>query len=111
LENFVPDALYSAIEKQAASEGVKPEAVAMRVIEKQFPEAGTREVNRSEAARAFRAMFGTARLGHAVGLDNEQLDAELAMRFGPGADDAEGPRLHAGAASRLDNWPSPVAPS
>ncbi|MBI3823870.1 MAG: hypothetical protein HY289_14470 [Planctomycetes bacterium] len=83
----IDDRVYEVIRKQAEGAGTSPARVAGAALEQRFngkPKAAdTRTEAEKEAAnQRFRSLFGSVDLGHPIGIDNEQIDADLAREYG-----------------------------
>jgi predicted transcriptional regulator len=83
------DAVYSALQRHALSSEQSPAEAAAAALEQHFgategtPENGRRmSENEKQAARQrFERHFGAVNLGHATGVDNEGIDADLARSY------------------------------
>ena len=93
LQLEVPDVLFTALNQRAAAEGTKPEVVAVETLQERFgcsqldSDRQVSETDRRAAQERFERHFGTWDLRGTVGLDNEQIDADLAREYGRGLDD------------------------
>ena len=81
------DETYEAIERQAEVQGDSPCRIAATALERQFHSAGSngtaKETPRdADSSNSLRRLFGSVSLPSAVGLDNEQIDADLAREYG-----------------------------
>jgi hypothetical protein len=83
------DEVYAAIRRQAVVAGTSPAHIAATSLEYQFSDPKRAENIRlpqteaeQQAARErFEQHFGAVNLGYATGLDNEQIDADLAHEY------------------------------
>jgi hypothetical protein len=82
------DRLYGLIEQQAQAAGSTPSRVAAESLQRQFADVGAflrddiRTTEDVHAAReAFERLIGSCDLGHPLGTDNEQIDADLARAY------------------------------
>jgi hypothetical protein len=93
LQLELPDVLFTALNQRAVAEGTKPEVVAVETLQERFgcaPSHSQRQAadtDRRAAQERFERHFGTWDLPGAVGLNNEQIDADLAREYGRGLDD------------------------
>ena len=90
------DEVYTAIQRHAEMAGTSlPHWIAM-TLEQQYRNSPTRQDVRDQrteeekqAARSrFERHFGEVDLGHATGVDNEQIDADLAREYANTHEDA-----------------------
>jgi hypothetical protein len=79
----VPEALFHAIEREAAEQGSDPAAVAVSTLHRHFQERETTSKDPS-AGLAFHALFGAETEAPVTGLDNEAIDADLAKEYARG---------------------------
>jgi predicted transcriptional regulator len=78
------DEVFDDLSRQAATAGVAPEELAAAALEQKFAD---RRRRLDPAARGrFERLIGSVDLGRPVGLDNEQIDADLAREYGRGLD-------------------------
>jgi hypothetical protein len=86
------DEVYTTIQRQAESAGTSPAHWLATALEQQYGPRHTqqpRTAAEQHAARVrFEQHFGEIDLPHAVGADNEHIDADLAREYG---DTHEGP--------------------
>jgi hypothetical protein len=83
------DAIYDAIQRHAQSSAQSPAEAAAAALEQHFsgPEGAPRngrlmsEVDKQAARERFERHFGAVNLGHATGIDNESIDADLARTY------------------------------
>ena len=83
----IEDQAYEAIRKQAEADGASPEQIASAALNQNFNGKHKRVDTRSEAEKdaaneRFESLFGSVDLGHPIGIDNEQIDADLAREYG-----------------------------
>lgn len=83
LQVTLSDEVFVALERQAAAEGSDPATVAAAMLQSHFRPSLPR-ANDAAAVAAFRAMFGTAGVGHPAGLDNDAIDADLLKDYSRG---------------------------
>jgi hypothetical protein len=80
------DETYHAIERRAEASGNSPSNLAAAVLERQFQDgnASTGGVGSKTgpASGSLEELFGSVSLKSAVGLDNKQIDADLAREYG-----------------------------
>jgi hypothetical protein len=85
----IPESLFVAIKHQAAMQGSDPATLAASTLRERFGSPprvdGDKEADKDKV-EAFRAMFGADR-GPATGLDNEEIDAQLANEYARGLSD------------------------
>ena len=79
----IPDEIYEVIEKMAARKGSSVEAEVLDcLVRTAKEEMDNRTEEEKQAARErFRRHFGSVNLGHPIGIDNEQIDADLAREY------------------------------
>jgi predicted component of type VI protein secretion system len=76
----LPESVYDALVEAARSGGVAPsEWIASRLPRPERPPAS--EADREAALARLRQFAGTVSLGHPTGIDNEQIDADLAREY------------------------------
>ena len=83
------DEVYTAIRHHAETAGTSPDHWIVTTLEQQYGGVRAREVARvqrteteKQAARErFERHFGEVDLGYATGIDNEQIDADLAREY------------------------------
>jgi hypothetical protein len=80
------DGAYEGLTREAVARGTTPALVASSALERQFSN-GTAEEQRLPEKEApkrhgFQSVFGIVSLPESVGLDNEQIDADLAREYG-----------------------------
>ena len=78
------DKFFAAIHQQAASIGIPPESLAIRLLEQQFSQFFKLSVTEAERERAkakFERHFGAINFGIPTDLDNESIDADLAKEY------------------------------
>lgn len=79
------DETYHAIERRAKASGDSPSCLAAALIERQLLNGNSAVANGSPnrpASGSLEELFGSVSLKSAVGLDNEQIDADLAREYG-----------------------------
>ena len=81
------DQAYETIRQQAEAAGKSPAEFAGALLEERCngknKAADTRtEAEKKAANERFRSLFGSVDLGHPIGIDNEQIDADLAREYG-----------------------------
>jgi hypothetical protein len=80
LRLLLPDALFKAIEQQAAVQKTDAASVATSALQQHFHR--DEETNGSRICPgSLEELFGCIDLGHPTGLDNEALDADLAKEY------------------------------
>lgn len=77
----VTESLLAGLQLRAAAQGSNPEAIVTRAIEKYL---ATPEPPGHLQGDPFRQMFGAADLGRPIGIDNEQIDADLVTEYARG---------------------------
>ena len=83
------DEVYTVIQRQAEAAGTSPAQWAATTLERQYSRGNDWQVVRArrteeenQAARErFERHFGEVDLGYATGVDNEQIDADLAREY------------------------------
>ena len=83
------DEIYSAIRRQAATTGTSPAHLIATTLEQQYGDvhacqdvsAQRTEAEKQAARECFERHFGEVNLGYATGVDNEQIDADLAKEY------------------------------
>lgn len=83
------DEVYTAIRRQAETAGTSPAHWIASTLERQFGRGPARQVARARRTEAekraarerFEQHFGEVDLGYATGVDNEQIDADLAREY------------------------------
>jgi len=80
------DKVYAAIRRRAQSDGTSPAHWVARVLEQRLEaSADTASLPAAAAEQAarerFERHFGAVDLGHATGVDNEQIDADLIKAY------------------------------
>jgi hypothetical protein len=83
----INDQVYETIRKQAVAAGTSAAHLAGEALEQRFNGKHKRVDTRTEAEKQaanerFRGLFGSADLGYPTGIDNEQIDADLAREYG-----------------------------
>jgi hypothetical protein len=88
------DRAYEAIAREAATRGTTPSVVAASTLEQRFANGnGARgtELNEAETEEArlrFERHFGEVSVPNALGLDNEQIDVDLAREYAGGHEES-----------------------
>jgi hypothetical protein len=82
------DEVCQAIEEMAASTGISTEALALQYLARRSKllRPAQSEAERDAARERFRRSLGAASLGHATGVDNAEIDADLAREYGTSHD-------------------------
>jgi hypothetical protein len=84
------DPAYAALQRRAQAAAQSPAELAAATLEQKFGAADVGHTN-TEAERAarerFERHFGSVNLGHATGIDNEGIDADLARAYGDSHED------------------------
>lgn len=83
------DAVYDALQRHARSSAQSPAEAAAAALEQRFgipegmPSDDQRmsEADKQAARQRFERHFGAVNLGHATGVDNESIDADLARAY------------------------------
>lgn len=75
------DDAYAAVRKAAEATGATPEAVAADWLSERGVAARQSPADAAAARARFEAHFGSVDLGYPLGLDNEQIDADLAREY------------------------------
>lgn len=76
----LPDDVYGALVEAARASGISPaDWIAARVCRQAIMSPPSAEARRAALEAMRRHVFS---LGHATGLDNEQIDADLAREYG-----------------------------
>lgn len=83
------DAAYAALQRHAQSSAQSPGEAAAAALEQHFfASEGTpknsrieSEADKQAARQRFERHFGAVNLGHATGVDNESIDADLARTY------------------------------
>jgi len=81
------DQAYEALAREAAARGTTPSVVAASTLEQRFagdngaPRTDMTQADIEEGRRRFERHFGEVSVPEAVGLDNEQIDADLAREY------------------------------
>lgn len=81
------DRAFAAIQQRAQVAGCSPTEVAATSLEQQFAGVERTDLQKEEARERFRRHFGSVNLGHPIGSDNEQIDADLAAEYGSSHED------------------------
>lgn len=86
------DETYAALRRRARTEGVSPEHMVASVIEHHLESEAASQASGVEAVQQPRRgrlerYFGAVDLGRATGVENEQIDADLAKAYGERSDD------------------------
>jgi hypothetical protein len=78
------DQLYTAIKHEANSLGTTPAQVVVNSLNRQFGRKVDlrTEEEKQAAIERFNRNIGSVNLGYATGVDNEQIDADLASEYG-----------------------------
>jgi len=79
----VPDALFKAIETQAAVEKTDAASIATAALQQHF-QVPVEPRDKGGDGESLEAMFGAIDLGHPTGLDNEAIDADLIKDYSRG---------------------------
>ena len=77
----VSDDVFVAIQRQAEAAGTSPAHVVMDLLEKQYRLALKSKEAHRKARERFEIHFGTVDLGYPTGVDNEQIDNDLANAY------------------------------
>jgi hypothetical protein len=81
------DRAYDVLAREAAAHGTTPAVVAASALEQRFAEGNgaarraLTEAEIEEGRQRFERHFGEVSVPSAVGLDNEQIDADLAREY------------------------------
>ena len=83
------DEVYAAIQRQAEASGTSPAHWIAKMLEQQYSSfrdwqsirARRTEAEKQAARERFERHFGEVDLGYATGVDNEQIDADLAREY------------------------------
>ena len=78
------DTAYAALQLQARAAAQSPAELAAAALEQHFSTACAHpntEAERKAARERFERHFGAVNLGHATGVDNEGIDADLARAY------------------------------
>lgn len=80
------DQVFESIRKRADAAGTTPAQVVASTLQQQFNGLPRRVDTRTDeekrvANERFRGLFGSVDLGHPTGLDNQQIDADLAREY------------------------------
>lgn len=76
------DEVYTTLHKQAAASGTSPADLVAGLVQRAYGNGDTRlEAERQAARERFERHFGAVNLGHAIGVDNDAIDAELAREY------------------------------
>lgn len=73
----VPEDVYQPLVEEALRQGRTPEEEASLRLQRSVPRR-----NGQRRAGALRELFGSVDLGHPIGIDNEEIDADLAREYG-----------------------------
>ena len=76
--------VFSAIQQQAELSGISPELLVDNLLKQQFEEAFKQRINQAEnqaAQERFESHFGELSLTGDIDIDNESIDADLAMEY------------------------------
>jgi hypothetical protein len=81
------DHVYETIRRQAEAAATSPAQLAVAALEQKFNGTPKKADPRTDAEKQaanerFRSLFGSVDLGHPIGIDNEQIDADLAREYG-----------------------------
>lgn len=78
------DDVYEALLHAAEAQGATPSAIASSALERQFSNGAGDQPPKPQIQKlqGFRSVFGIVSLPQPVGLDNEQIDADLAREYG-----------------------------
>jgi hypothetical protein len=74
--------VYAALVESASARGFTPAQLAAAVLAQRFPTVPPTEEKKGD----IRKFFGIVHAPHAVGLDNESIDRDLAREYGRGLD-------------------------
>lgn len=80
----ISEQVFVAIQRQAQAIGVSPAQLAATLLERQFPQAFTLlldEAEKNAAQTRFERHFGTLELEGSTDLNNESIDADLAIEY------------------------------
>jgi hypothetical protein len=76
--------VFTAIQQQAEAIGISTELLAANLLKKQFEQTFQQIINESEnqvARERFERHFGEISLGCDININNESIDADLAMEY------------------------------
>jgi hypothetical protein len=73
--------VFAAIQRQAKSAGISPALWVADMLENQYRFSSEVSEERQKARERFEAHFGEVDLGHPTGIDNEQIDEDLARAY------------------------------
>jgi hypothetical protein len=78
------DEAFASLERTAKAAGISVDRVAAKSLERQFvsPKALMTESEKAAARARFNALIGSVDLGRPLGIDNEQIDADLVKEYG-----------------------------
>ena len=74
----VSDDVFVAIQCEAEAAGISPAHVVTDLLEKQYRPASISKATQRKGRERFESHFGTVDLGYPTGVDNEQIDNDLA---------------------------------
>lgn len=72
----VPEEVYQPLVEEALKQGRTPEEEASLRLQRSVPRR-----NGERRPGVLRELFGSVDLGHPIGIDNEQIDADLALEY------------------------------
>jgi predicted transcriptional regulator len=82
------DETFAALQQQAEADGVSPGRLAVSSLEERFGadrrtngSGQTHKAEKDERRGRFARHFGSVDLGHALGVDNDAIDADLAKEY------------------------------
>ena len=73
--------VFTAIQHQAKSVGISPTRWVADLLEKQYHFSSDTPEEEQKARERFESHFGEVDLGHPTGMDNEQIDEDLARVY------------------------------
>ena len=73
--------VFTAIQHQAKSAGISPTRWVANLLENQYRFFSTTHEEKQKARERFESHFGAVDLGHPTGIDNEQIDEDLARVY------------------------------
>jgi hypothetical protein len=73
--------VFAAIQRQAKSAGISPAHWVADMLENQYRFSSKVSEERQKARERFESHFGEVDLGHPTGIDNEQIDEDLARAY------------------------------
>lgn len=73
---------YAALQRKARKEGLSPSTLVASSLERQFGKRNGKPLTEAEARARFERHFGSVDLGRPTGVDNENIDDDLAREYG-----------------------------